>query len=456
MHASTVACLLVMVPGCSPKKVRPDKEVCCIKKNVDDALQQNVFWKSSCETENVSADDIQSAGLTREQAVGLALRNSTTLQAKFRDLGIARADLEKAGLYKNPYLTTIIQSPNPNPFHVNKYVEVDITLSLSDLWLVPRRKKISDDQLEITTFDIMETIFEIRTNTIGAYNKYAFATLQADHAREVLERVKNLYENAEELKSDENFHDSQAAFVLINQMEIAVANAAFERKKALLEFADALGVSLHEQSFALHDQLGTVDLSASAYEMAQDNPKLIKACLKIQQEKHKKSLEKARYLEDVSVGVSYNSQPAKDVQIPGTTLGNIIAGPRLIGPIISMSIPIFDNKYADIARADFLIEKAESEYATVRDALTLKIALCKAEIEATTVVIEHYQKVLKSYEQSIEHESADPEATYAKKVKHLNTHISWFDKKNALFKSYLQLHNAIATLEQTVGKKIIS
>jgi outer membrane protein TolC len=313
--------------------------------------------------------------------------------------------------------------------------------------LVPCRKKISDDQLEITTIDVMDTIFEIRMNTIGAYNKYAFATLQVDHAREVLERVKNLYESAEELKSDENFHESQAAFVLINQMEIAVANAVFEQKKALLELASAMGVPLYEQPFIVRDQLNAVDLSASAYDIAHDNPKLIKACLKIQQEKHKKSLEKARYLEDVSVGLSYNNQP-----IPNS----IIAGPRLLGPIISMSIPIFDNKYADIARADFLIEKAESEYATVRDALTLKIALCKAEIEATTVVIEHYQKVLASYEQSIEHESSDPEVTYAKKVKHLNTHISWFDKKNALFKSYLQLHNAIATLEQTAGKKIVS
>lgn len=448
---------LLGISGCAYKNVQPTREIRRVERAARATIDQPVQWQAGTTTEYLALDEFKQ-GFTCEQVVGFALRASPVLQAKFRDLGVAKADLEKAGLYKNPYLTTIIQFPDPNPLHSDNYIEVDLSWNVADLWLVPYRKKISDDQLEIATFDVMDTILEIRMNAQLSYNKCVQAMAQLEYAQEVRDQVQKLYdiirtkneyeqyeihERMQDATHSGSILDNHAVFVLISQMDIAVVNALFAQKTAFMELATMIGMPLEVESIVLREELIDVEPSNLIYDLAFDNPKLMKAHLKIQQERHRKSLEKARFLEDVSVGFSYNNQPVRGA----VTLG----GPRFLGPMVNLSLPVFDNKYADIARADFLIQKAENEYVTVQDALMLKIQLCKAEIESVTMIINHSQRVIASYEKIIEQEDAD----HQKGVAGINTYIELFDKKSTLLKYYLQLHNAIALLEQTVGKKIL-
>ena len=55
--------------------------------------------------------DYTSSTLTRNMAVGIALKKNASLQANFEHLGVARADLEKAGVFANPYLDAIFAIP---------------------------------------------------------------------------------------------------------------------------------------------------------------------------------------------------------------------------------------------------------------------------------------------------------------------------------------------------------
>lgn len=451
---------LFLVSGCSYKKVKPDKEVCFIKENVQHVFDQEVSWGSSSVIENLSDHAIKK-GLLREESIGIALNNSSDLQVKFRDLGIAKADLEKVGLYKNPYLNTIIQFPKPNPFRANNYVEVDLTWNFADLWLVPRRKKISSDQLEIATFDIIDTIFDIRSSTSIAYNKCVYAIAQLKNAQETLEALQSLHHaiqaknqkkdhddiQSQGKKNDQSVLDDHLMLVLINQMNILVANALLAQRSAFLEFTNMININMTDEPILLYDELIALDPSSITYDLPEDNPKLIKARLKIQQEKNKKTLEKVRFADDFAVGFSYNNQPIKN--------GVEIAGPRLFGPTIGMSLPIFDNNYANVARAEFLIQKAENEYISLKSSLSGKVALYKAEIETACTVISHYQKIVLSYEKIVQHEERNEKMAKLKRVSGLNTHVELFNKKSELLKAYLTLYNNIALLEQIVGRKVI-
>ncbi|MCL5875083.1 MAG: TolC family protein, partial [Candidatus Dependentiae bacterium] len=50
-------------------------------------------------------------GLTRNDAVSIALQNNPDLQADFQNLGIAKADLVQAGLYTNPSINSVFRFP---------------------------------------------------------------------------------------------------------------------------------------------------------------------------------------------------------------------------------------------------------------------------------------------------------------------------------------------------------
>src|SRR5262245_20396478 len=79
---------------------------------------------------NVVVDD----GITREEAVAIALWNNAGFQARVAQLGFARADLVDAGVLTNPVLSVL--------FPVGpKQLEATIRWPIEALWERPRRLK---------------------------------------------------------------------------------------------------------------------------------------------------------------------------------------------------------------------------------------------------------------------------------------------------------------------------
>src|SRR5688572_24510516 len=77
---------------------------------------------------DTSIDD----GLTSQEAVAIALWNSPSFQATLADLGIARADLVKAGLLRNPVFSLLF------PWGP-KQLEWTLQFPFDALWQRPRR-----------------------------------------------------------------------------------------------------------------------------------------------------------------------------------------------------------------------------------------------------------------------------------------------------------------------------
>jgi outer membrane protein, heavy metal efflux system len=71
-------------------------------------------------------------GLTRDEAVAIALWNSPAFQADLADLGIARAEVQQAGLLRNPVLSLLF------PWGP-KQLEATLRWPIDTLWQRPRR-----------------------------------------------------------------------------------------------------------------------------------------------------------------------------------------------------------------------------------------------------------------------------------------------------------------------------
>ena len=77
-------------------------------------------------------------GLTRDEAAQIAVLNNRSLQAELEELGLAAAELTQAGQLQNPTLEVFVAFP----LHVASS-GLGLIGWLSDLWQVPRRKRVA-------------------------------------------------------------------------------------------------------------------------------------------------------------------------------------------------------------------------------------------------------------------------------------------------------------------------
>ena len=119
-----VALLCLTAAGCST-------QVAEHRADVDEALRLRTGFDVGDGAGLPAGVDL-AAGLTEDQAVALALWGSPAFQAALAQLGIARADVERAGLLANPMLSLLF------PWG-DKQLEATARLPLEALWLRPAR-----------------------------------------------------------------------------------------------------------------------------------------------------------------------------------------------------------------------------------------------------------------------------------------------------------------------------
>lgn len=445
--------ILLIGPGCAYKKIQPREEYHVIETYARDTFNQRTCLKGDEITADLIAQTM-ATGMSREQAIGIALQNSGTLESKFSDIGVAKADLVQAGLFTNPQLNSAFLFPVSQKERKDLGTEIylDLTWNIADLWQVPRRKKVSQDQLALVTFDIMNTILDTRLNAQTAYNRCLCARAELQNVQDTLVCVKRLYQELYKRKESQESEkitdlDIYLAQVLVNSIEAELIKAQGEQKNAFVDFAVVLGLIPSTDVLLLTDQLMTAiaDECDVNWRIPDSHPQLLKAQMRIQQEKHKKSYEESRFLSDVQVGFSYNNQPI-DGLLPND--------PPFIGPAIYLPLPIFDNRRAQIARAQFLMQQAESDYVNVRDALTAQLKTACDNMIVARDTISQYKKIIKLYEKALDYTDKHGEVFELDRLVGLNTESQLFETKKKMLEAYNQYHNAYARLEYALGKKL--
>ena len=104
--------LLLGTVGCASVKL--DAGFSEVKQAVERRAGATVVWSPGTDLERESANHVQrllQEKLTADAAVQVALLNNRNLQAMYSELGIARAELVQAGLFKNPVIDAAILFP---------------------------------------------------------------------------------------------------------------------------------------------------------------------------------------------------------------------------------------------------------------------------------------------------------------------------------------------------------
>jgi cobalt-zinc-cadmium efflux system outer membrane protein len=292
-------------------------------------------------------DGIVADGLSLDEALRIALLNNRELQAEFQDIGIAHADWVQSQLLSNPSLDALLRFPSGGG---RGMLEASAGMELLELWRIPVRTESAKQNLETTVLRIARRAGERLAETRASY--YSAVAAQELHkvagdneelAARSLAAVKALHEAGVADAFEESLAQGPllAAQLAVRTTRIEAANArrelagmlSFNRPVDTLELTDPLPepmtTELNSEALVQQALLARLDLRAFHTAIEALNTQVL--------------FERRKAWGDFGVGVS-SERPAG-------------SGDTQIGPAFSLTLPLFDQNQAQVARAMFELEQ---------------------------------------------------------------------------------------------------
>jgi outer membrane protein TolC len=451
MRKYSAILLLSLLPGCT--KVKIESEFSKLQQKTVITTGSPVILNNELYYDIIdipSVKDTIDHGLSKNEAVSIALQNNPELQADFQNLGIAKADLVQAGLYTNPSINSVFRIPTRDrePGTAQTNIEAVAAVRLSDLWQVPLAKHVAEDLLEIVSLRIFSTILTTVAETKIAYDACLAAELKVQNTkdlfavtRELRDEIyyRQLYGYTSDLDKDLVDARVSALEAELKQQEANIFNAYIHLKKLL-------GLMPSPQPIKLVDQLyGNIVLPE--FKVMEDyalenRPEIHIAFMKIRQYKDTIRLEKAKVFKVVDIGIGYK----QDFDRP-------FAG---WGPYFNLTLPIFDDNYAQVARAEFLLKQAELELIVERIRIQEELNKPYKIFSALEEEIILYKNVvLPSHQRAIEYAYKYSKTMQLSMVTALESKVKFYDANAELIDKYYHALREFTHLERAVGKNIL-
>ncbi|MEX0940875.1 MAG: TolC family protein [Candidatus Babeliales bacterium] len=426
---------LLLLNGCTPLRIQKEY------KRLECKAEQHVNLDLSfCQEQKTPVADPYS--LTKKQAIAFALEYNKNLQAQLIDLGIAKADLVRAGFFTNPHLESVFKFPDSGN---QANLEIVGTMKLSDFWQVPIRKNIAYDDLEIMTLSLIHTILHITVETNYAYNDCLFQEARLILITELYNKIKELRDRLiyRQKFGFQSYFDLHVANAMVGRWQAEVVNQQMMLQNSYIHLRQLLGLPITETFLNLSDTLidSTYEIpSITALEEygMQYRPELGIAFFNIEKAKDQLSLQKAKIIDNVNAGFTYE----RDFERA-----------KGWGPALSFDIPIFDTKYAQIAKAKQEVKKAKKVYLAQKQMRMEEIYHAFNLFQAKQQEVIIYQETILPAQQK----AIDYAAKYLNRMQSnmkllLEAEITFYEAQLAKLAKQFELSQAYVSVQKSIGK----
>ena len=457
MHYTPYTCmflLLVMLPGCYQYRHTTDKELESVREKAKQALDYDFEWGTKPHArggEYHSDDEV----LTLKSAIHHGTLIDPVLEAFFEQLGINKADFVQACHFQNPIFNYTVQYPKSMCSQTLIYGF--LSMNINDFWQIPRRKKVAQTELEITTVAAFQRILEVKAAIENAYFKYLFEKMQFATADKMNTLTKAMRESIEQkyyagYQSDFDRYVGDS-FVTLNDIRIIEQRRSLTNATTTLR--NAIGLDLNNKPINIIEDTWEklfVPLPSAEELLAyakQQKPELQIARMRIRQAQEQQALERSKIIDNVQFGVSWTgifpTPPSAD--LPTGT-------PRTFdfGPYVLLSLPIFDQRQMAIERVYRLEKKSRKELEALEGALLEEIHNLHANITASREKIEKYKTKLMP--------AVDAAMDYAQKFDatlqigfsvFFSSGLTLVEQEFLMNAEYLNLAALTSALEKTIG-----
>jgi cobalt-zinc-cadmium efflux system outer membrane protein len=358
-----------------------------VAKVVQERTGYRTHWEKGPPTdEQVSkwVGELLSRGLTRSSAVEIALVNNPSLQITYEDLGVSQADMVQAGLLSNPTLTGSIGFPLNGG---TREWEASLTQNFLDIFALPLRKRIAREQFNTEILRVAHETLQVATDVRKALARFQAQARIVELRRTIVEGARVAADLARRQHDAGNIDDFS-----LTQQTATWEQASLELEHDELDLVDArealnrmLGLWGPRTAWALGEPLPEIpaaDPTSEHLESRAIASRLDVSAARKQSLLFWNALELAkstRYFGFVEVGVHAHQDPD---------------GPVLLGPTLSLELPIFDQRQAMIARLEAQYRQTEHRLARVSIDARSEVRTAAARIASARRTVERYRKEL--------------------------------------------------------------
>lgn len=319
-------------------------------------------------------------GLSADEAVQVALLNNPTAQSVLLSVGMARADVVQAGLWTNPTVGISFRLPEGGGL---TNIEAGIAQNIANLWMIPARRRSAQRDLDRTVLTTAQALVSLAIDTKLAYYNALAADTAVTIARDNVALTRQLLgvttarlEAGAVGSLDVNLAKGRALQAEVDQKTARLQSAAARRTLATL-----MGLTECADSMELIDPL------PAPMDSEPDVERLVALALSarldiraaeqsVESAAARVELELAKIFPNVQIGVelernAQRAQPGRKI-LADTARASIANGgltapslqsrgerrlaasqriEAILGPSLSLTLPVFDQNQAQIAKA---------------------------------------------------------------------------------------------------------
>lgn len=369
--------------GCA--SVPPDRGFDRVQTVMEGRIDAIPQWPMDHDAERVvqaRVDDLLAAPLTPEAAGEIAILNNRRLRAAFARVGIASADLIEAGILENPSLSSAIGFPDSPPSRTE--LDFGLTFNLLRLLMLPARKQIAGLQLDAATLDVADEVLRTRADA-----QTAFLELQAaEHLTSVLREIALAAEASAEFAH--RLHQAGN----LSDLDLANEQALYEEARLAYGRSLADAASLRERLNAVLGLWGdrtNWSIADRLPELPPSEPDMVELeSLAVRQR-----FDLAATAKEVESLYAALGLQRKWRYILAADAGFIAArdtdGQWVFGPQLSVEIPVFNQRQADIARLEAALRGAESRLEAIAIETRADVRRLLDRLYALRYEAEHYK-----------------------------------------------------------------
>ncbi len=359
-------------------------------------------------------------GLTTDEAVQVALLNNRGFQSRFQEIGVSRAEVVRSGLLSNPSLFTSVRLPEGGG---RSNLTFSFAQELVDLWQIPVRKRVARAQLERTVLTVVRGAVDLAANVkIRCYELLALQRAEAigqenlDLAERSVKLARDRFAAGEVGQLDVNL-------VRTNLLDLKIRLLGLRRDHDLARAALArvLGLSRWETAWTLSGSLPTqllpgventallrfameerLDARAAASRVLAAEGEIARQSLNVfpsvtlgveAERPERRALPGRKILADTGrASIASGRLTAPGIQSRGERdLERRQIIDSLLGPTLSLTLPIWHQNQAEIAKARFKAEQARKGYEDLLDSVAEDVATSTATARTAAELVRFYE-----------------------------------------------------------------
>jgi len=438
--------VMLLLLGCA--SVKTGQEWVQFQDIAKERTDGELLWEQTEEEQSAILKEVEALladGLSRQEAVRIALLNNRLLQSAFEEFGVSKSDLVQAGLLSNPSLGAVFRFLISSGSGTN--IDADLFFPISDLWQIPFRKKAAAAHMEATIMRVAEMVMETAAEAKRAYDAVYYGSEAKNETEKILKRFREI---GDQVAIRRDFGYMSELDVYLAQTMIAEAEMELARFEGELGIARShlnrvlalgprqMGHEIRGEEVEEPARLPALE-EAVAYALGH-RLDIQMARFKVGQAERVLELEKARILRHVSLGISYE-RDADDAEV--------------LGPGIDVQLPIFDQNQARIAKAKYRIRQARKSLQALEGQVREEVTSDLERIHLHQAQVQTFrEKIIPLREKAMEYAERWVNAMQLNRLYLLEAQKGLLQSRREYLQALMERQKALVDLELHVGRRV--